>query len=144
MSRAIEREFEALEAEISEARWDARHAAGGAGGDRGGGSRDRAAEAARRRDAHRSALAKLRPPPPTASSAGTLLAAGAASGAALCVLVNVCVLLRQAHAHAPAAAHVAALLPVLRGPLLALAHMALCVRVRRCALANERLRALVS
>ena len=117
MRRAIEREFEALEVEVAEAQ----HAAAVTSGE------SAAKLAARRRATHRNALAKLRPPPPHAPSAATLLAAGAACGAAACVLANVLALLQQAHSHPAAADHVAALLPVLRGPLLMLAHFALCV-----------------
>ena len=117
MRRAIEREFEALEVEVAEAQ----HAAAAQSGE------SAAILAARRRATHRNALAKLRPPPPHAPSAATLLAAGAACGATACVLANVLALLQQAHAQPAAADHVAALLPVLRGPLLMLAHFALCV-----------------
>ena len=63
MRRSIEREFEALEADIWEAR---RHVSSGGGG---------AKVAAERRAAHRSALAKLRPPPPQVASVALLLAA---------------------------------------------------------------------
>ena len=117
MRRAIEREFEALEVEVAEAQ----HAEAVKSGE------SVAIVAARRRATHRNALAKLRPPPPHAPSAATLMAAGAACGAAACVLANVLALLQQAHAQPAAADHVAALLPVLRGPLLMLAHFALCV-----------------
>jgi hypothetical protein len=119
MRRAIEREFEALEAELVEA---AHHASSAAPGDS---AARRAADLERRRTTHRNALAKLRPPPPHAPTAATLLAAGAACGAALCVFANVLALLKQAHSRPAAADHVAAMLPVLRGPLLMLAHFAL-------------------
>ncbi len=124
--RGVEREFEPLVADIAEARWAALGAGGsgsGGGGDDGFG-RLGAACAARRREAHRSALAKLRPPPPQRSGAPALLAAGAAAGVACCLGGNAAALLSQAYAYSEGAPHVTAILPVLRGPLLLLAHIA--------------------
>ena len=126
MCRAVEREFETLEEEIADAKHAASRGADTSGGSRRGTSSSGGREgAAKRREAHRNALAKLRPHRSAPPSAATLLAAGAACGAAACVLANVCALLARAHSFPEAAAYVAALLPVLRGPLLLLCHVAL-------------------
>jgi hypothetical protein len=130
MRRGVEREFEALEAELLRLKkgGGAQHSStrGGGGGGGGGGARAEALQ--RRRAARASALAKLRPPPPPQPCAATLLAAGAACGAAAVVLAVVAWLAHTAHRTPAAAPHVAALVPVLRGPLLVMQHIVLCVR----------------
>jgi hypothetical protein len=139
MRRGIEREFEALEAELLRLKGGRAAAAAGCAGcvqhsKRGGGAGGGAGAEARkrRRVARASALAKLRPPPAQQPSAATLLAAGAACGAAAVLLAVVGWLAHTAHGRPAAAPHVAALVPVLRGPLLVMQHVVLCVRARAC------------
>jgi hypothetical protein len=137
MRRGVEREFEALEAELLRLKGGRAAAAAGCAGccaqhsKRGGAGGGAGAEARkRRRVARASALAKLRPPPLQQPCAATLLAAGAACGAAAVLLALVGWLAHTAHGLPAAAPHVAALVPVLRGPLLVMQHIVLCVRAR--------------
>ena len=108
LSRATEREFQSL---VADSFW-------------GADATSHSRRAAARRQARHNALNKLRPPPLRVPGAVTLLAAGFTCGGCFAAAGNVMALLAQAYALGdPGAAHVTAMLPVLRGPLLVTLHV---------------------
>ena len=144
LCKGIEREFEALEQCLAEEQWKAAPRTEGAHADGGGDGTEHVAhqvlkslgelfgtlphDAATqkrisRRKARHAALSKLRPPQPRTPGSGTLLGAGFAAGGCVAAAVNVAVLWTRAASSPVTGPRAAALLPVLRGPMLLTLHM---------------------